>query len=378
MRFVQGYTGRPFEGKYGAYGSDGSSDIESAVATEGRHGPLDESAALQYDSDSDLAPPPEYRGEPIFKSGAVTIQSGGTGAIPREALRNPFPVPMELTEIRIFATVGASVLGAYYSSPLSQLGVSLQLGDEQVSQGFVPANLMCAFANGGMESYGYVDVLNNSNFAGAINIRFSRPLLLRPKELLVCGVAHRGVIAGSITANVGYLGRTRPDLAGKLGKVRILPYFTAWTSPGLVQPATTTTAPVVATSIETDLQNKTQGQVHVDRLVGRVNSVSYQSLQAYLSTELTDGGSGYGTQMPSPASLFAAVYDSHGTPIIAPGTPWRNAFDGNTRALRMDTMLDPGDYYLAQAQLVGEAGGSSALTSYAGIGLVGWREVPLG
>jgi hypothetical protein len=372
--------------KFGA-----SAAIFSGVGDAMSGDPADKHAA-PGDGSGDL--PPEYQGYPVFLSGSATIQPKGTADVNNEALRNPYDFPIEIHEIRFMAwgSHRREDVATGRSSPASQLSVNLALEDAIVTKDYVSLHLICPGQPRNAETLSFIATTVQSNSATSHKVALKTPLILRPREVMRCSFNNAGLISGSpqdtgsapgeVTAYVAYLGRTRQDLA--IGQSRVVPYFAGWSPVALVQPASG--LPASTESDETNLMNQAPEPVRIARIIGRLSSAIFDNSptqQANTITEFTDSPLSFITkQRPGPDAVTVQMFRSNGIPIIAPGTPFRMAFDASTRSWEIDNadmVLESADYFKATVQLLPPSGGNTVKTPqmFAAIGITGYREVAL-
>jgi hypothetical protein len=115
-------------------------------------------------------------------------------------------------------------------------------------------------------------------------------------------------------------------------------------------------------------------------MIGRLVAIgtSTYSSSSPIITELTDTAAQqqYSLTWPLTDRIQLAMWDNQGFPTVVPGTPFRLAFDGANRSLRVNADIEPGDYWIAQISFLPLllTPYYSILPIYPGIGMLGWRE----
>lgn len=318
--------------------------------------------------------PPEYEGDPVHLSSAVSNLQPGAGGVGVniKALVNPGPGPMEVHGIKF------RIRSASYAPSGAMIACRLDLGEFGLTNGFVPVfafgraenalGEQVTAAPGSAISYAYAQYV----------ARLSRPIYLPVGAAIRPQLMHKGQATTPADVNVSVFGRMLSPRS-PLPTVLKLPYWTSYVSKSFALGT-----PDQETSSESDLYNPFDTDLELERFVGRVNFTSdagfaYGSLMTEMESSpyaLQTGGllSYLGDSI---GQLLLTMTDSDGFPVVKRPAPFRLVFDHLTRSWPLSHTLPPRGYYHVelynQAPLYGAA--PYPVNMQATIAMMGWREI---
>lgn len=330
---------------------------------------------------SQVAVPPEYRGDPIQLTASITgLQPGvqGAGANVR-ALVNPTKQLIEIYGIRFRLRSTLAVAGHI-------VACRLDLGDFQLTNGFIPVfsfgkseNLAAEQPNAGLVTVG---VPQPTQFYADYTVKLSRPILLPPGAAIRPQFQHRGQTTAAIDVHMTVFGRKLPANAEIPQRIH-LPFWAAYNAKNFTLGTVDTDQ-----SSESDLYNPFDVPLRMEHFTGRIGFQASSS--AYSAAAVTGEWeasqwlvlpAGVGSTLADGlGQITCSITDSNGAPIVKKLTPFRLVFDSFTRSWTINHVLAPGAYYnvsLANsAWLVGDPTAAvGAVLAQPIVGMMGWREV---
>jgi hypothetical protein len=321
------------------------------VVPPNRQDPSDNRSPVQSVDSNDPDSVALYKGIPIHLYGSVTVTPNSSAAVNGVALKNPNPGPMLINEIK-FMISGASL--ALQSMSGGGLRCRLDMGKIPLSNGSIPLWL-----------YGRVENLTqegNSRFM-TFKWKLPRPIFVPSGAAIIPTFYHAGIPGDTpVVASVAYGGRAfGPDFSPR--KI-YLPYVAGYTTKIFDIDEST-----ADTSSETDLVNQFDTPLVVDRITGRIDSLTTNNTQDDYVANL----------YPAAVELVTLrMWDSLGNSIVRSYTPLYTVCHGVMRSWQLDgkVTLPPGAYYIAD--FLKNAPGyttNSGNRLQAGIAINAWREV---
>lgn len=288
----------------------------------------------------------------MLKPTAVTLAANAVKELDTTMLQNPFRTPMLVDEFRF--TVGTT-LDARQFIPQ----VEIKIGREPLTHGYVPVRLLGKFMWGG-PAY-----LTNPSYAYSV-WKLDKPLYVPPDQYISIRAASKiysSSASESVTLSAEIVGRS---LSSKdpVPKRIALPWATAWVCPinagyGAV---------FENNSAEADVVNPFDVPLNVLRFIG---------LHSDGSVYASFSGSG----RPIRATEYTTVHasDSFGNILIRDPTPFTHLFSTTDRCWTVRARLQPKGFYIFNttqdySDLLVSTGPTVVQL---GIGLIGYREVPL-
>ncbi len=312
-----------------------------------------------------------YSGRPVALVAQVTLQPQDSIDLSADALRNGFGERLLIDSISWVADAQQSLdttdpPTVTVGAPGSSVSVTMSIGARQITAGFVPLyclgkaegqdveHSVLALATGGATACR----LLGAYASGVWNL--DHPLEMMVGDAIGMHLTHTGLQNLPIVVSFALRGRMGPDVPSS----RWIPYVSNWTAGSLVPTAPTATVPVVKTSTERDLVNRSGTRLRVHRLVGRLmrQGVSFlPAATAYTKNVEEVFPTVEGTLSDTPSlRLFANAVDSFLTMTmrdsgsndnVPVALPFRAVFDPDTRSWECDSDLDPSGYYIVELSL---------------------------
>lgn len=254
---------------------------------------------------------------PIHLFATATLSPNSQVAVPAQNLQNPLGGPMEIHEIRfqIFArqpTEALAALPSYLSDQGALVGVKLDLGSIELTNGFVPAWCLGQDYNENAKA-----LFINNLPTGLVNQISSyyrwvlpKPLYVPEGATIVPQFQHRGFAPVTVQVGIAYSGRALPRNAPKPAKA-FVPWVSSYYSRAF-QFTTTATDSQFDQSSPVDLFNKWDTDIQLQRFTVR-SPVIVPSLGQW-----ADWNNVLGTYFDY---MQARIVDSSGVPIVRKYSP---------------------------------------------------------
>lgn len=301
--------------------------------------------------------PTEYPA-PVHLSASGTIVANSPGGVNQDALRCPFELPIEVSEIKFQLRSSERFSG-------SAVGVRLAMGGHDLTNGYVPVFML------GRSDYLRVEYNNNSSadpLVREFSWKLPRPMYVPPTLSVEAQFQHRGLINSDIVSTVSISGKVVPKFRGTPHVIQ-LPWAACYASKGFVTPGSLDSDQ----SRETDLVNPFDVPVRLQRMVGRVN---------FFNTTL-----GYNADWEVSNTYFVTddltlrMTSSDGDQIVRTDSPFASVFSPVTRTWELDgAIMPPRSFwmaYLTQAANSGINALNVPIINTALISIVGHRDVAL-
>lgn len=277
---------------------------------------------------------------PIHLYATATLSPNSQVAVPAQNLQNPLGGPMEIHEIRfqIYARQPAEALAslpAYLSDQGALVGVKLDLGSIELTNGFVPAWCLGQDMNENAKN-----LFINNLPTGRVNQISSYYRWVLPKPLYVPEGAtvipqfqHRGFAPVTVQVGIAYSGRALPRNSPKPQKA-----FVPWVSSYYSQAMQfSTTATTFDQSSPVDIFNKWDTPIHLQRFTVR-SPVIVPTLGQW-----ADWNNVLGTYLDF---MQARIIDSSGIPIVRKFTPLGEIVNPQYKTWEISGAVQaPGDFW---------------------------------
>lgn len=276
----------------------------------------------------------------ILRAPAVSLAPNAVLELDPVGLENPFRTPMLVDEIRFYAEAGS---GALQLIPR----VEIKLGREPITHGYMPIRLLAKVMNGSMAS--------GNTFLAFSVWKLDKPLYVPPNQRLsirVASVVTSSDASATVLVSCQLAGRS---LSSKepIPKSIWLPYGAFWTTPVVSNGAIFENQ-----SAESDLVNPFDMPIQVQRFVGYHSAE--RTIKYQLATQLTT----------------VQAVDSFGNILVRDKTPFSHLFCILDRTWTVRATLQPKGFYIFNTIQDYTLAGP-VLGNQCGIGMVGYREVPL-
>jgi hypothetical protein len=277
---------------------------------------------------------------PIHLYATATLSPNSQVAVPAQNLQNPLGGPMEIHEIRfqIYARQPAEAIAslpAYLSDQGALVGVKLDLGSIELTNGFVPAWCLGQDMNENAKN-----LFINNLPTGRVNQISSYYRWVLPKPLYVPEGAtvipqfqHRGFAPVTVQVGIAYSGRALPRNSPKPQKA-----FVPWVSSYYSQAMQfSTTATTFDQSSPVDIFNKWDTPIHLQRFTVR-SPVIVPTLGQW-----ADWNNVLGTYFDF---MQARIIDSSGIPIVRKFTPLGEIVNPQNKTWEISGAVQaPGDFW---------------------------------
>lgn len=319
-------------------------------------------------------------GVPVSLVAQLPLNPDESGAMPLDTLRNSTDLPMEIHGMRwtidaqipeYRLTVGET--GSVTNASLaigSLIEASLSVGETQLTAQQVPLYL---FGRSDAEDIAQVPVggkvtseTSRGSYCSGI-WRFDYPMRLMPGEAISAQLQHKGLVQGGpAVTTLAFVGRAIGR--GSRMAPRRFPYVAPFAPPAIDASTASSTAPIIITSTERDLVNKSGKSIVVHRFVGRCATLNFpfftitnfpnfnidwvfppQQFQTSTNNAFTD---------PAQSLVLLSMRSSDGIATISNPTAFRQVFEPNSRSWECTHILPPDSYYIAQFTI------NSGLTGY--------------
>lgn len=305
---------------------------------------------------------------PLSLSAQVTLSPGTVVEPQTTNLQNPTGSPYLIDEIRVKIIDTNSLR---IPDPHIAIGMSLYLGREPLTNGFVPIG-------------NFGRVLLNSFLQGQENAKWEftwrlfRPILLHPGEFLVPRFNYTpnlGVVSNpddeSIQIGIVYAGRRIIDPAFQMPEKMVVPWVSSFQLS--TQDWDPSSGFVTDVSKESDMVNMFDSPLFVQRFIGRYGWLSRTTFPDPAEPEITNSRSLLAT-----AYTMVRAVDSKGTILVRDPAPWTQVFHYPDRCWDVHTTLPPKGFYLFTVDrdfaALTDIGGNT-LNAFGVISMVGYREI---
>lgn len=313
---------------------------------------------------------------PLHLFASATVSPNSQVAVPAQNLQNPLGGPMEIHEIRIQVTAlqppeSANTLFADPADQGALIGVKLDLGTIELTNGFVPAWALGQDINQNAKT----QFLNAKPGQTVCQISayyrwvLPKPLYVPEGATIVPQFQHRGFAPVTVNVGIAYSGRALPRNTPKPQKVNV-PWISSYYSTALQLSATATS---FDQSSPVDLFNKWDVPVNLHRLTARL-PIIIPSIGTWNDWGPYNLNNFY-------SLMEAKIVDSSGVPVVRRYTPLGEIVNGQTKTWECPGATQaPGDFWSVNLRLnpIPEfAALPAALTILAQtqMALVGYREV---
>lgn len=311
---------------------------------------------------------------PIHLFATATLSPNSQVAVPAQNLQNPLGGPMEIHEIRfqIYAqqpTEALAGLPVYLSDQGALVGVKLDLGTVELTNGFVPA--WCLGQD--MNENAKVLFINNLP-TGLVNQISSyyrwvlpKPLYVPEGATIVPQFQHRGFAPVQVQVGIGYSGRALPKNTPKPQKA-----FVPWASSyygKAMQFSTSATGSQFDQSSPVDLFNKWDTPIQLQRFTVRAPVI----VPTY--GVWADWNNVLGTYFNY---LNARIVDSSGVPIVRKYTPLGEIVNPQNKTWELSGATQaPGDFWNVFLKMnpVSATIPDTTIIAQPQMALVGYREI---
>ena len=313
-----------------------------------------------------------YGGDAVVITAQATLQPGDSIDLPVDALRNGLGERVLVDSFRWTADAQESV-AASADPPTSVVGFpglsitgSMRFGDKPLTSGEVP--LYClGVATGQDVEHSILAVANAVDTElrlGAVSSGvwvFDDPMEMGQGDALTVHLTHRGLLNLPVVVTVALSGRSGPDLP----RSEWLPYAAVWIPPTFYPSVPTATVPVVVTSTERDLINRTGERVQISRFIGRLarlgvsgaplggSNVVQNAERVYPSVEEAVSGQPQTEWYSGAVDSFMTILlrDSRANENVPVAVPFRMAFEPEKRSWECPHEMDVNGYYIGQLAL---------------------------
>lgn len=284
---------------------------------------------------------------PLHLFASATVSPNSQVAVPAQQLQNPLGGPMEIHEIRfrISAIQPPESANTLFTDPADQgalIGVKLDLGSIELTNGFVPAWCLGQDINQNAQTQ-YFNAVPGNNACVVSNYykwRLPKPVFVPEGATIIPQFQHRGFANVSVQVAVSYSGRALPRNSPKPQKV-FVPWISSYYSTALQFSATDTS---FDTSSPVDLFNKWDVPVQLQRFTARL-PIIIPTLGVWKDWGPYNLNTYY-------ATMQAKIVDSGGIPIVRRYTPLGEIVNGQNKTWELDgATQSPGDYWSMSIKL---------------------------
>ena len=309
---------------------------------------------------------------PIHLFATATLSPNSQVAVPAQNLQNPLGGPMEIHEIRFQIsarqpTEALASLPVYLSDQGALVGVKLDLGSVELTNGFVPAWCLGQDMNENSKT-----LLINNLPTGRVNQISSyyrwvlpKPLFVPEGATIVPQFQHRGFAPVTVQVGIGYSGRALPRNTPQPSKV-FVPWVSSYYSQAMQFSTTTNT---FDQSSPVDLFNKWDTPIQLQRFTVR-SPVIVPSLGQW-----ADWNNTLGTYFDY---MQARIIDSSGVPVVRKYTPLGEIVNPQNKTWELSGASQaPGDFWNVFLKMtpVPVAVTETTIIAQMQAALVGYREV---
>lgn len=311
---------------------------------------------------------------PIHLFATATLSPNSQVAVPAQNLQNPLGGPMEIHEIRFQIsarqpTEAGAGFPTYLADQGALVGVKLDLGSIELTNGFVPAWCLGQDMNENAKTY----FINNLP-TGLVNQISSYYRWVLPKPLYVPEGAtvvpqfqHRGFAPVQVQVGIGYSGRALPRNTPKPAKVYV-PWASSYYSRAF-QFTTSATGSQFDQSSPVDLFNKWDTPIHLQRFTVR-SPVIIPTIGMW-----ADWNNVLNTYFDY---MQARIVDSSGVPIVRKYTPLGEIVNPQNKTWELGGAVQaPGDFWNVFLKMspVPVTVTDTTILAQTQTALVGYREV---
>lgn len=312
---------------------------------------------------------------PLHLFASAQVNPNSQVAVPAQQLQNPLGGPMEIHEIRIQvkALQPPETAGTIFLDPADQgalIGVKLDLGTMELTNGFVPAWALGQDINENAKT----QFINFSPQQTVCEVScyyrwvLPKPLFVPEGATVIPQFQHRGFAPVNVVVGIGYSGRALPRNTPKPQKV-CLPWVSSYYSKAMQFSATDTT---FDQSSPVDLFNKWDTQVNLQRFTARLPIIIptlgiwadwQNNLNTYFST------------------MQARIVDGAGVPIVRRYTPLGEIVNGQTKTWELGgATQSAGDFWTVNIKMeplpeFALLPNQLTVLAQAQMALVGYREI---
>ena len=312
-----------------------------------------------------------YGGDAVAITAQVTLNPGDSIDLPADALRNGLGESTLIDTLRW--TIDAQEQVESSDPPTGTVGfpggsveITIKYGDKQITSGEIPLYALGVSDGQDVEHaiLGVADDTNTEMLLGAYASgvwEFDHPMTMDAGDTLAIHLTHHGVQNLPCVVSLALTGRAGRDLP----RSRWLPFISSWSAPALNPADPTSTAPVVVTSTERDLINRTGAPVKISRFVGRMmrlgvsgaplggGSVVQNNERPFPSVQEGVSGQPASNWFPGAVDNFLTVSmrDSRANDNIPTAAPFRQVFEPESHSWECPHELEADGYYIAQLSL---------------------------
>lgn len=301
---------------------------------------------------------------PILISKSLTgIVNGNAPFIP-EGFKNPLNQGAWLDEIRFTITVERADAGAWFGSAPDALRTAIRIGNTELTKGLIPAALLCMPRDWAGE---FPSILANFLW------RLPKPMYFPRNANLNVQVQQREdfFTANPLLMSVDVAALLRPTL--EVPEFVHVPYASHFTGT-----KTTSTTATTEVSTPNDLRNPFRDILNVSRF-SFTDWALPEGYDPTTGTPYTNGVQGqalglWANGVGMCGSNLVRLFDRNGQPGVRAKTPVGVFGAVNSRAWKVNAVLKPNDYFIAELTSVADSGVSAARLAVA---MVGYRTIPL-
>ena len=312
--------------------------------------------------DERLSPQAPPMPTPVMRSVDVTLVPGGVSAIGRpESLKNPFRAGMWLDEIRFLLTSEEQYLDASYGLLID---AKFDLGRNPLTNQYVPIAMLGKLLNPNPDpgSFAAPAVFTwhmpkpfyvPANNLVMPNFRFTQRVNLAPET--------------AVNVRLTYVGRSLEPSAPEPDVIHV-----PWATPFIGQRRDTVFGVpqhFVEDSTHADLCNSFNGDLHLQRFIGRI----LRSQAGFEQTEFPAEDVGVFSQ----EAITVRITNADARITVKDGTPFGHLFDIQDRAWTVNTLLRSKGFYLAHIdeRLPASPSERFPVSVQPFISMIGWRDV---
>lgn len=311
---------------------------------------------------------------PIHLFATATLSPNSQVAVPAQNLQNPLGGPMEIHEIRIQVsarqpTEAAAGLPFYLSDQGALVGIKLDLGTIELTNGFVPAWCLGQDYNENAKIQ-FVNALPTgtvNQIAAYYRWVLPKPLYVPEGATIIPQFQHRGYSPVTVQVGIGYSGKALPRNSPKPQKA-FVPWVSSYYSRAF-QFTTTPTGSQFDQSSPVDLFNKWDTPIQLQRFTVR-SPVIVPTFGIW-----ADWNNVLGTYFDY---MQARIVDSSGVPIVRKYTPLGEIVNPQNKTWELGGAVQaPGDFWNVFVKMdpVPALVQDTTILAQTQMALVGYREV---
>lgn len=311
---------------------------------------------------------------PIHLFATATLSPNSQVAVPAQNLQNPLGGPMEIHEIRFQISARQPVeaitgFPIYLSDQGALVGVKLDLGTVELTNGFVPAWCLGQDMNQAAKT-SFTNNLPTGNVQQITSYYrwvLPKPLYVPEGATIVPQFQHRGFAPVAVQVGIGYSGRALPRNTPKPPKA-FVPWVSSYFSRAF-QFTTSATGSQFDQSSPVDLFNKWDTPIQLQRFTVR-SPVIIPSFGTW-----ADWNNVLGTYFDY---LQARIVDSSGIPIVRKYTPLGEIVNPQNKTWELSgAVQQPGDFWNVFVKMspVPVVVSETTIIAQTQMALTGYREV---